>query len=529
MQVSVTQVNQLVSSIRSLQDNANCFGAEDLLDVATRFRSVHEDYLVYSDTRSQQSQTEKKVQLYSSMLASEELDTSQQDFIKQELFSSQTELIHIGAGLSRFDRMNNRYAQAANELTMAVDSFLQASLANPLCRESGLNFWSSMVGNGLMVASSFASPGASLALAAGSVLTGSITHYIRNIQYNRAYSRIDDFQFPLALRCVSEAMSQHYCETAETQKLIEDYQQGHNQPKGQSYQGIDLLTRQLNQLDHWLREILAGSAITSEGDLINRQAPITQFEFLQRIRRYLETYSGGRTRLFQEITNAQSRSDAIAIGITSLVSIMGHPSLRPLSFPISQPPSGVEHPIFLIRDISVLPYSLVYPNLAAVPRCDGEPCLSLADYVHEELGAQLTLIDWQRALSNAFAVVDDSLNRVSAERARTISVDAYSVFVRANRDFKGEKNAIHGLKSILRNADRIIEYLENLPCKGRVICYEPQIKNVQKTKELTQIVLDLVFEAFRPGSLDPESLPEVCQIDEAGNQGGNSTNNSSID
>jgi hypothetical protein len=197
--------------------------------------------------------------------------------------------------------------------------------------------------------------------------------------------------------------------------------------------------------------------------------------------------------------------------------------------------NSTENPIFISRDKTLLPYQLYDPNFTDVPLCSqsggvDKKCSSLQEYARVK-GLTLTLSDWADALQNALKVVQEVLDQVNIERARTVSVDSFSVLVRANSDLRGETNAIGALVKVSKNASRIAKYLTELGCKdnqGNLIfdhCYEdsngillpevthpysPQITNTRKTAELNEIVLGMVKEGFRPRSIPDGTLPEEC-------------------
>ncbi len=526
VQSSLGHIQGLMHIVRQMRDEYNCIGAGEILEMAQRYQRLYEDYEVYAHTRDDQRGLERKIQLYTSLLSDPSLGTSQQTFLEQELLFAQSDLITFQAGATRFSSLHGRQARGAYELVGSIENFFSSWSSNPQCFESGLGLWSSLVSNGLLASAAFAGPGTSLALASGAVVSYSLSQYLRNLKWNRALDRIDEIQWPTALRCVSQSLTDQYCQSREVERLVRDFR-SHQNDELEGLEGIELLSRHMTQLDHWLQEVFAGSAITSEGDLINRERPILQAELLQKVRRYTETYGTIRQDTYARLSQGQERSDAIALGISNLVLIMETPTLNPAPPSSFSSAPSLENPIFISRDKNVLPYTLFDPTINRVPMCNQNPCTSLLAYVNDR-GIRLSMEDWERALGNALNVIDETLVSVNTLRARTVSVDAFSVLVRANADHRGESNAIEGLEKIIKNADRIIRYLTELGCESRTQdCesstasselyalahhrYFPQIQNVGKTKELTQTVLELIEEGFRPRTLDPQFLPEECQ------------------
>ena len=311
-------------------------------------------------------------------------------------------------------------------------------------------------------------PGTGLALASGGVLIHSINNFLNEYKFNSATRDFDEITTPTAIRCLSQAITTNYCESDENLKLIDTYLSDLENDE-ENLDGIELLTRHLGQLNTWLREVFAGSAITSEGDLANRERPILQSELLEKVLRYIETYGTIRRQLFNDIQTPREKSEAIAISISNLVEIMQKPTLTPTTGGRNPWGTGnsndLENPIFISRDKKLLPYQLYDPSLSNIPLCNAagaeRPCSSLLEYTRVK-GIALSMNDWNDSLSNALGVVQEVLNQVNIQRARTVSVDAFSVIVRSNRDFNGETNALEALRKIQKNAQRIIEYLTSL-------------------------------------------------------------------
>ncbi|WP_372654835.1 hypothetical protein, partial [Halobacteriovorax sp.] len=524
VQGSLVHAQMMGNVVRELNQNSSCFQAVELERMSSDYSSLYENYMTYSDDRQQRLELEKKIALYTSLASSGALTEEEDLFLTNEILNSQASLINAQAGLGRFGDFRSRYAVGARQVVNSVDGFLGTWSQNPQCFQSKVSLISSLLSNSLLATSAFAAPGTSLALSSGAMVVRSLGQFVQHFKENRLLENIDEVQMPAALRCVSKALTDQYCSAIDTEKLVDSYR---NDPisDGPQFEGLKLLKNHISELAHWLEEVYAGSAITSEGDLVNREKPILQSELLKKIKRYLQTYGTLRTKVFSEITSDTQRTDAIVIGIDRLVSIMSSPTLtpNPSSWGSTSSDSDIENPIFVTRDSSLMPFQLLDPSITSIPRCDDDNC-TLIQYVRK-LGIELSLSKWTGAIANSLLVVEDVLGVVNQDRARTISVDAFSVIVGATRDIRGETNALSGLIMISENADRIMKFLTELGCSNQsrgcsrdgsitiLHKYYPQIINISKTKKLTESVISLIEETFEPRTLSQDRLPAECRND----------------
>jgi hypothetical protein len=523
VQGSLINVQALRSVVEQFKAQSQCSGAQTLSPILQQYNQTYEDYQVYNNDRDLRLSIQRKIALYTSMLNDPGLSGSQIGFLQDEIIYAQADLIGLETRISRFDQLQGRAPRAADATVQAITQFLGSWDGSNQCFTERRSLAASLLSNTFMATSAFAAPATSLGLAAAALTIESLNRFLNDFKMNNLLSEVDDIQMPLAMACVSEAVTNQYCEAHDTARLLRSY--GLDSSGGhidRQYEGLDLMARHLNRLDHWLKEVFAGSAITSEGDLINREKPILQAQLLEKIRRYMQTYGTIRDGLYQSISSPNERSDAIAIGIENLVYIMLNPSLNP--GPNYSSSTSIENPIFLTRDSRLLAFQLYDDNISDTPLCaSGMPCSRLSDYIRSR-GLTLTFSDWQNSLSNALLVVERSLEIVNIARSRTISVDAFTVLVGANQDFRGDTNALQGLIKIVENAERIGDYLTELGCQSRAQdCdqdghalfthrYFPQLMNINITKELTEQVIQLIGEAYTPRSLNSNALPQECQL-----------------
>lgn len=520
VQASLAHVQGLVHTIEQLRDDSSCPGSQELLAQALRYQYFFEQYQVEHNTQGQRITAEQQVAYYTSLLtrdiqlpgtdSSDPLDPITRSYLEQEIIYSQADIISLNQELARFNHFQGRYAQAATDLMSGVESSLRLWSQAPKCFKQNREIVANMVSASMMATAAFAPPGASLALAGGAVLAQSLGEFTRNYSSNRSIKRLDDITWPTAFRCVSQSLSEQYCQADETLQLVDQYRRDLDDD-GQLLFGIELLTHHVRQLDHWLKEVVAGSPISSEGDLINRSRPILQAELLQKINRYLQTFSTIRQQVFMDATSVQQRSDAIAIAIEGLVQIMESPTLTPgTSHMHSSGNREVQNPIFLTRESDILPFTLYDPQLTARPFCGTMECARLVTYLNHN-SIVIGMDDWERAYGSALGIVSSTLSEVNLQRARSVSLDTFGLLVRANADHRGETNALKGLEKIITHAKNVIEYLKAIDHRSERN-YAPQILNTQKTLKLTQTLKNLIEEGLTPGLPSDHSwLPEQCQ------------------
>jgi hypothetical protein len=527
VQGSLVNVQALSAVVQQFREDDQCFGAPAMSTVTNRYAQLYEEYEVYQNTRNSSIELEQKVALYTVLLNEPGLSATEQSFLENEILYAQADLVGIEAEQGRFGQLSSRYAQGGDQTLRGLTDFLGSWSSQNACFSPRRSLTASLLSNSLMATSAFAAPATSLALAAGGLIVESVSGFLNDFKFNGLISDLDDAQMPLALSCVSEALTDQYCQAHETQELINAYRND-SSSNDSRFLGLDLLSRHMDRLGFWLQEVFAGSAITSQGDLVNREKPILQAELLEKVKRYAQTYGTIRSDVFNSIDDPFELSGAISQGIENLVHIMREPTLTPgPSSPFSSSSSEVENPIFATRDEDLLPYQLFEPDRTQIPDCvsstgEGSPCSSFRNYVRNR-GFSLGAADWQNALNNALDVINNALEVVNRQRARTISVDGFTVLVRANQDFRGDTNALQGLLKIEENAQRIMNYLTDVGCKSRPSdCndadeplvthrYFPQIRNVELTKKLTRQVIDLLVAGLSPGPLDQEVLPKECQ------------------
>lgn len=512
---TLLSLQSLYSTIEELKKDTNCGGAVAFSAAVSRYTSLYENFETQSLEDHDRVTLEKKIALYTGLLGDSSMGATQRDYLQTEIVSSQASLVNINSNLTRFSNFSGKEARVADQLVRSADDFLtelQTTQGNACYQKNSAKI-SSMMSNALLVTAAFASGGTSLALAGGAVIVKSIGKYVGDLKYNKALDKLQDVEMPTALRCVSQALTDQFCATNETQALISERIDSIN-ANGAGYEGINLLSYQLRPLSSWLEEVYSGSAITSEGDLANREKSEIQSEFLRKVDTYLETFGTIKRKFFLTLDNENNLKTAISQNIECIVGLINYPNLNPCSTMSVE--TSMENPIFTTYSRSLLAYELYEPGVhRVIPLCGDLPCTSFSAYINYNK-LPMAISDWDRVIKNASGIVQSTKNLVNLERSKMISVDAYSIIVNAKRELKGETSPLAGLKKIVANADRITKYLSALGCKQNADCegpnnnYAAEIKNIEKTKQLTNYIIALVNEGMIPRSIPDEVLPPEC-------------------
>lgn len=520
---SIQNLNALKVIVEELKDDADCGSSNQLNASLIRYTSLYEEFEAQNLDKQNRLELEKRISQYTQMLSESDVSAEVKDRLAEDLVVAQAELINVKARLKRFDIFSGKEARAANQLILAVDQYLANLDQNPKCVEKKGVKIANLVSNVLITTAAFTNPGTALALAASGVVVQAGTAYVKNRKFDDALDGINDSLAPTAIRCYSQALSEQFCSMNETVNVLEARKrekEANQTPRKADLEGLNLLSYQLTGLTKWLEEVYSGSEITSEGDLVNREKPILQAELLKKIKMYAEAFASINTKSLNEIKSEKERSNAIAILIEKLAIIMNNPTLNPTSSRSmfgGGSESTVANPIFATRTIEKLPFDIYRPGgFSSIPSCGVMNC-SFTQYIATN-NIVLTLDNWASALKNSSEIIQGTLDRVNIERSRTISVDAYRIMVNANRDLKGEVNAIRGLKRISDVSQKVASRLKNYGCRedkdncdSSLNPYYPQFSNVLKTKALTDSVMELVLESFEPRTILPDSLPKDCR------------------
>lgn len=524
VQDSISNVQNLISTVRRLKENSQCFGVSGVEQTLMTYDRIYQEYLVYAEEGEARRSLESQVAKLSTLLSAGNLSTTIEAYLQNEIYNSQVELISVESDLERFSRFSNNKSLAASQMLSGVEGLISTAVSNPACFDGKGNVVSGLASNSLLAAAAFTEPGTSLILSTLGVIIKSIRKFIHDSKFNNTIEAFDNINGAKAVRCVSQALTDKYCEASDTMSLLDMYREDLGDRSGK-LKGISLLSYELKHLSHWLKEVYAGSAITSEGDLVNREKPILQSELLKKVIRYLQTYKIETEKALIKIRSDDERREAIANAIPKLVSVMYSPTLSPGGN--RNVSSEIQNPIFTTRDFGLLVYQLFDPSITDIPKCDDNSCASFVSYIRDR-NITLSLADWANSVTNALTIVQEVLDNTNIERAQTVSVDAYSVIVGANADKSDGPNALQGLIKIKEYSKDVMDELTRGSCQssddencyslddGQIMPeithpYYPQIINIRRTKKLTEKIINLIKEAYRPRTITEENLPPECQ------------------
>ena len=478
-------------------------------NVLASYSGLFQDYSTKQGEDQTQLKLENEVALYTQLLSNSVLTPAQLTYVQDQIVRNQTNLVNVKAGLTRFQDFSGRESRGANQLVNSLDGFLANTFVNQnnACYQKNPAQFTNLISSVLMTTASFAAPGASLALATAGVVTSTIGKYVVDFKYKKAMTNINDAEMPLAIRCVSEVLTNQYCSARETIDLINERIDTQD-TSSIKYDGINLLSYQLNKLSSWLESVHAGSPITSEGDLVNRQKTKKQGELLDDIKMAIDAYSAQEVINIMNITKDSKRSSTILNDINFIVNIMSTGSIKGVSTGAPLP----ENPLFKAVDSKLMPYEIYSRGeFDSIPYCGPNPCPTLTDYLVFNHKPILGINDWNRAIANIRDLISSSIDTVNIARAKSVSVDARSILVDAKRTFSGDTNAYNALLKIKTNAIRISQYLANH--KSETNNYSDQISIINTTMMLAQEVVALIDESFIPRSIPVELTPFECRLD----------------
>lgn len=517
--------------LNELKDREQCYGVSGGLSSLTNFENAYTNYELYRDNKISKEQKEKLIADYTMFLSQNQinLSASQISYLEQEIFNNQTSIVALDSEIVRFEHMGQGIEQGASDFLNSFDDLLGSINGSNQCLDKSKSMYSALLGNGLSMASLFASPANSLYMSmAGSVIK-SIASFSQDAKYTKLANEADSILWPEAIRCVSEAMTKNYCGAVQTQNLYNNYLYGQSGDRT-IFEGVDLINYYLLGLDEWLVQVRAGSPSTSQGDLTDREKPIAQAELVGKIDRFLQAYKRVKDEELNILSDQNSIANAIYGAMVGIMNIMNNPkNLTPATAEQSSCfgsdcHSSVQNPIFSARTKTQLLFELI--GFREVPKeCISAGtqvvCQKLIDYVQQK-GIKFSRNDWENAYANAMVIVAETLRLVNIQRARAVSFDPVGLFVQARRQFHNKPNAIEGLKEILRSGKRIKEYITDIACEEEpdfcddgvpnwINSYSLQIEDVEETINLTTEVTKLIIEAANPRSITDVELPASCR------------------
>jgi len=513
-----------------LKEREKCYGSASSLSNLANFEKSYTQFELYRQAKLEKQTKERLVADYTFYLAQNQINLSVEDiaFLKEEIFNNQAAIVAMDSDIVRFESMGQGFEQGSQAFLSSFNDLLSSVDGSNQCLSKTDSLYGTLLGSGLSIASLFTSPASSLYLSMSGSVVKSVSNYLYDAKYTALLNEADSILWPEAIRCVSEAMTKNYCGALQTQNLFNDYVSDENDDDRVIFEGVDLLNYYIKGLDEWLIQVFAGSPITSQGDLTDREKPILQAELLGRMIRYMQGYKTIKDDDLDTLNEPNLTSNAVYSSIVGLSYIMRNPeTLNPTTSEggcySSNCNSDVQNPIFTARTQTDLLFQLYgFNEIPSDCTVDGVQtiCPSLKTYLDQK-GIKLNRQNWQTAYANGQAIVAQTLDQVNILRAKTVSFDPVGLFVLANRNFSNKPNALKGLDAIFSNGQRVISYLNEIACEdepefcesGRptwMNSYSLQIEDVQETMNLTETVLALVKEASNPRPISQVELPAKC-------------------
>lgn len=515
-----------------LKNREQCYGVNGGMSGLTNFENAYTNYELYRTNKISKEEKEKLIADYTLFLSQSQMSLSSDQiaYIESQIFSNQTSIIALDSEVVRFEHMGQGFEQGASAFLSSFDDLLASLDGNQQCLDKSQSTYSSLLGNGLSIASLFSNPANSLYLSMAGSVVKSISGFVQDSKYTKLINEADSILWPEAIRCVSEAMTKNYCGAVQTQNLYKNYLYGQNGDRV-IFDGVDLINYYLLGLDEWLVQVRAGSPSTSQGDLTDREKPIAQAELVGKISRFLQAYKRVKDEELNLLADQNSISNAIYGAMVGVSNIMNNPvNLTPRTDEgqcYSNCNPDVQNPIFIARTKTLLLFELIgYREIPRECLSSGEKvvCSSLISYMNNT-GRKFSRNDWEMVYSSAMEIVSETIRLVNIQRARAVSFDPVGLFVQARRQFHNKPNAVEGLKEILKNGKRIQDYITEVACEEEpefcdgdtpnwMNSYSLQIEDVEETLKLTRNVVQLIIEAANPRSILDVELPVACRRSE---------------
>lgn len=530
VQGTLYNIQALTGVVNEISSKEQCTGTGQVNTILTDYNRTIGGYENYQNSANDIYQFERNDALLTNYLNSYDWEGVELGYIQEQLITNHFKLVEAKTFHENINSNYSNYAYGAGALVGSVDHLFLSFGAGNSCFDKWPSLMASMVSRTMMATSMFASPGTALGLATGGMMIDSLNRFMQKFKYDKILGNFDSIRLPLAMRCVSSALTRQYCDASDTDKIIDTYFDDHYDDERQKLFGLEILSHHLRGLGEWLEEIYAGSPIASEGDLINRQKPILQAELLKKINRYVQTYGRERGEIFKTIRNPKTLSKSVAIAIDSLALIMNRPTLTPTKNNFGRGEDTIENPIFYSINKFFLPFKILEPNWDSAPLCsqEGEEikfCANVLNYIRFNTKRNLTIKDWTDTIDNAMTLVQQNLNTINIKRAKKVSVDPFTVLVSASRDLSNETGPLLALQKIRRYATFVYSYLNELgknkdlssvsPSDNNALpfhYYYSQMLNIQKTIDLTDEIILLIKEGNILREIPKDILPVECEL-----------------
>lgn len=507
--------------IQDLQSDPECGAlAYNLNNISILSRNIN-DFENEKSSKRDLIAEQKKIAFYNSLLVDDNFSDQSYD-IKTDIINSQANAIQLKSNIGYYTKASNRHARNAMGAVNGIMDYLQQVQATPSCFKNRSLRLSSLIGQTLSVASVFMSPGAAVATSAAGILTQGVGLFIRNHKYKKLDSFFNSQQMGLAIECTLSALTSQYCEADNAMTLINKREEDRNSfikiteqlKDGQkkSLEGIELLSKHLDNLDSWLIEVYAGSPISSEGDRINRERPMKQKNLLEEIDRSIDSFEVSQNEkikiLYSSSPSREQKRDFILQSIAKLNSKLLY---APGSMDGS---SSIENPVQANNDDTTIAFYLFTGEMDR-PFCGTDSnrhlCHKLDTWLKENPSIIVSIDHWRKSVERSKVLIKKEMNLVLLLLARVQNVSPIesltNVTVKKNR----RTSAYRALVKIRDNAQRISEYLDkHIQNDSDDIVFRAQRFKVDLTLLKTNKVISLVKQGLMIENSTEIELPREC-------------------
>ncbi len=219
------------------KDNDKCFSKDSsvLQSLEDKYNNLKGSYSDYFSQQDKITADHAKLNYYLTALKVEQSkdpadqDQDRIDDLKQKIVDMQAQLA------DDYDALND-LKQHQSKISKITGNFLSdlklanTTLLNDLpqenredCAAPVTHFVSSLFSNVFSAASTFVGPEWGIALQGGAVLADDVGRIINERKWTERFNKIDDQRKIVGYSCLSEALSNQYCDLQEKQILIKDY------------------------------------------------------------------------------------------------------------------------------------------------------------------------------------------------------------------------------------------------------------------------------------------------------------------
>lgn len=525
MTPTMTQVHELNNLLsRTIEEVRNQNECQSLFQNLNSLQDLSNRLSSYQTQRQEnQSNLELRERLTRlTSLANDPFYSNIQTTILDEILNTQIDLVGSNVTVNYYENTRmSHHGNLAYQTAIQISSFINALENSPQCYASNSNLLTRAVGQGLQLASYFVAPGSAVGLASGGVLVESFNQFFRNFRFNNRIRDIDQQKLLDSLMCASEAFTKQYCETQDSLEILDNRVQ--NRGTTERLEGIDLISNHIDfNLKDWLIRLYAGSEFTSMGNLLDRQKPQLQIDYLRERQGRVQAIINERVEdLFEVLqgTDEVRKKNQYA----SLVQTMAY-IIYPSDCVNIRCSNGPIHP-FRERgfDAEIFVYTLHDPSITTLPVCEGSTsrCQSFAEYLNAKVQTPITISTVLNTQNNFNAVLDQVFAELEQERSNTNSDDPVndllSSYMEAGPSYSARETLIRTYQLATRIEEYLLEVAENdnllnLGFNFATSKYYNYAYDVRVTKELTLEVIKMM-NSLNIGS--PLYLNPSCELTES--------------